>query len=128
MKVRLSSFAALTICVLFLASGAYAGSFSIPVANYSFETLPSGGYNNDCSDGGLYPGCGFTTGLPIPAWNTTGATGQSNLAGFLGNPPAYDGTVLAYSNGGTISQNVARLSLAIPTRFRSRCCTALTLQ
>ena len=75
---------------------------AIPVANPSFETLPSGGLNNFC--GGS---CAFSTGLAIPGWNTTGSqTGQWITGGFDGNPPAIDGSVLAYSNGGTISQEV----------------------
>src|SRR5271157_703813 len=106
MRVKLSSLATLTVCLLFLASSAFAGTFSIPVANYSFETLPVGGLNNDCSEGGLYPGCAYSTGEPIPGWTITGATGQWTTGGYVGNPPAYDGSVLAYSNGGTISQNV----------------------
>jgi hypothetical protein len=75
---------------------------AIPVANPSFETLPSGGLNNFCGES-----CAFSTGLAIPGWNTTGSqTGQWITGGFDGNPPAIDGSVLAYSNGGTISQEV----------------------
>ena len=61
MKTNLSAFAALTICLLFLASGAFAGS--IPVANFSFETLPPGGLPFGC--GGT---CAYSSG-PIPGWN-----------------------------------------------------------
>jgi hypothetical protein len=52
--------------------------------------------------------CAFSTGLAIPGWNTTGSqTGQWITGGFDGNPPAIDGSVLAYSNGGgAISQEV----------------------
>src|SRR5271166_6511928 len=103
MKIKVTTVAALTMCLLFLASDAFAGSFSIPVANYSFETLPAGGFNNFC--GGS---CAYTTNEPIPGWVTTNEfqTGQWTTGGYLGNPPAYDGNVLAYTNGGTISQNV----------------------
>jgi hypothetical protein len=98
MKAKLSSFAALTICLLFLASGAFAGS--IPVNNYSFETLPPGGLPFLC--GGS---CAYSIG-PIPGWNDSGTAGQWITGGFAGNPPAYDGNVLAWTSGGTISQNV----------------------
>ncbi len=102
-KTKLTSFAALTICVLLLASGAFAGS--IPVANYSFETLPSGGLNNSCGSG-----CSWSTNMPIPGWVTTNdyQTGQwEPNYGCCNGAHAYDGVTLAYTNGGTISQNVA---------------------
>lgn len=101
MRAKFSSVAALTICLLFLTSGAFAQI--IPVANFSFETLPSEGLNNSC--GGT---CAYSTGEGIPDWTTTGFyTGQWIPGGYAGNPPAYNGNYLAYSNGGTISQNVA---------------------
>ena len=82
-----------------LLSTAFASS--IPVVNFSFEM--NNGFNNFC--GGS---CEYSTGLPVPGWNTTGgATGQWITGGFAGNPPAFDGNVLAYSNGGTLSQDVA---------------------
>ena len=98
MKTKLTSFAALTICLLFLTSGAFAGS--IPVANYSFEMLPPGGLPFGC--GGT---CAYSIG-PIPGWNDSGTAGQWIPGGFAGNPNAYDGNVLAWTSGGTISQNV----------------------
>jgi hypothetical protein len=82
---------------LFLTSTAFASS--IPVANFSFET--NNGFNNSC--GGS---CQYSTGIPIPSWNITGFTGQWITGGFAGNPNAFDGSVLAYTNGGTISQDV----------------------
>jgi hypothetical protein len=97
-KLRLSLLVGLVICVPMLVSTAFASS--IPVANFSFEM--NNGFNNFC--GGS---CEYNTGLPIPGWNSTGATGQWITGGFAGNPPAFDGNVLAYSNGGTISQDVA---------------------
>jgi len=100
-RAKFSSVAALTICLLFLTSGAFAQI--IPVANFSFETLPSEGLNNSC--GGT---CAYSTGEGIPDWTTTGFyTGQWIPGGYAGNPPAYLGDYLAYTNGGTISQNVA---------------------
>jgi hypothetical protein len=99
--LRNARFPALVVMLLFaLVSGAYADS--IPVGNPSFETLPAGWPNVSC--GGS---CAYSIGLPIPDWNSTGfATGQWTTGGFAGNPPAIDGSVLAYTNGGTISQDV----------------------
>ena len=94
MKVKFSSLAALTICLLFLACGAFADS--IPVTNFSFETHPP--FNNSDGTGQ------WTDGLPIPGWTITGSGGvwmPSNL-----NLPAYDGNVLAWSNGGSFFQSV----------------------
>jgi hypothetical protein len=97
-KFRFTSLAA-AVCLLMIASGAFATS--IPVANYSFETNP--GFNNFC--GGA---CEYSTGLPIPGWNSSGgATGQWITGGFAGNPNAFDQSVLAYSNGGAVWQDVA---------------------
>lgn len=108
MKAKLSSLAALTICLLFLASRVFAAN--IPVANTSFETLPVGGLNIPC--GGS---CFYSAGRGIPGWKTTGYyTGQHIFGGFAGNPPAHDGKYMAYTNrndgtgGGTISQDVAK--------------------
>lgn len=102
MKLRLSLLAGLFVCLTILSHNAFAGS--ITVANFSFETAPT--FNNFC--GGS---CEYTTGLPVPGWTTTGATGQWITGGFAGNPPAFDGSVLAYSNGGTLSQDVGTVSV-----------------
>ena len=99
MKANLSSLTALTICLLFLASGAFAGN--ITVNNYSFETLPIGGLNFPCG------GSCYYSVAPVPDWVTTGITGQWTTGNLDGNPNAYDGSVLAFSNGGSLSQNVA---------------------
>ena len=97
MRPRFSSCALAVACLLLLTSSALAGS--IPVTNFSFETHP--GFNNSC--GGT---CAYTTGLAIPGWNSSGTTGQWITGGFNGNPPAFDGTVLAYASFGSISQDV----------------------
>jgi hypothetical protein len=99
--MALKDFTLIPALALMLAPAA-AFAHAIPVANPSFETLSSDGLNNFC--GGS---CAFSTGLAIPGWNTTGSqTGQWITGGFDGNPPAIDGSVLAYSNGGAISQEV----------------------
>jgi hypothetical protein len=100
MKVAYASAAAAIAAGLLAAAPAHA--YSIPVQNSSFETLPAGGLNFPC--GGS---CVFSYGLGIPDWSTTGyETGQWITGGYAGNPPAYDGDVLAFSNGGTIYQGV----------------------
>ena len=102
MKLRFSLLAGLFVCLPILSYTAFAGS--IPVANFSFEMAPA--FNVFC--GGT---CEYTVGLPVPDWNTTGATGQWITGGYAGNPPAFDGSVLAYSNGGTLSQDVGTVTV-----------------
>ena len=107
MRSQVSSFGnicmPLLTAILFLIPARSALAGNIPVANFSFETVPAGWPNGFC--GGT---CVYDTGLPIPGWNSTGVeTGQRITGGFDGNPPAINGSVLAYSNGGTIWQDVA---------------------
>lgn len=105
MRGRFASLSACAALLVLLCSSAFAGDVPIAVANASFETLPAGGLNNPC--GGS---CAYSTGEGIPGWVTTGfETGQWIPGGFNGNPPAFDGSYLAYTNGGTISQNVSSL-------------------
>ena len=87
----------LAIYLPIMASSAFATS--IPVANYSFET--NNGFNNFC--GGS---CEFSTGLAIPGWNSSAGSGQWITGGYAGNPNAFDQSTLAYSNGGSIWQDV----------------------
>lgn len=106
MKVTFICLTTFVACLFLLSCSAFAGDIPIAVANASFETLPAGGLNNPC--GGS---CNFSTGLGIPGWDTTGYyTGQWIPGGFAGNPPAFDGSYLAYIYGaGTISQNVSSI-------------------
>ena len=78
---------------------------SLPVVNASFEA--NNGFNIFC--GGS---CEYSSGLPIPGWNTTGG-GQWITGGYGGNPPAFDGNVIAYSNGGAIWQDVATVTAGV---------------
>jgi hypothetical protein len=78
-----------------------ASATPIPVDNFSFETLPAGGLPIDC--GGS---CAYSI-APIPGWTNTGSSGQWIIGGFAGNPPAFDGNVIGYTNDDPISQNVA---------------------
>jgi PEP-CTERM motif len=75
---------------------------SIAVANASFETLPVGGLPIGCGTP-----CAYSIGA-IPGWIDGGPaeTGQWTVGGYNGNPSATDGNVLAYTNGGFISQDV----------------------
>jgi hypothetical protein len=72
----------------------------LAVANPSFETLPVGGLNIDCG-----APCAYSIAA-IPGWTTTGTSGQLIMGGYLGNPGATDGSVLGWTNGGTISQDI----------------------
>jgi hypothetical protein len=74
----------------------------VPIVNQSFEILPAGGLSLGC--GGA---CAYSQGVAIPGWTTTGSDfGQWIIGGYHGNPGATNGTVIAFSNGGTISQDV----------------------
>jgi hypothetical protein len=98
----------LSILVLgFTTSSIFANS--IPIQNASFEitnplTTPCG------------TGCAFNGG-PIPGWTTVGGqqgTWQPSSAYFTS--PVPDGSLVAYSNGGTISQTLSA-SLAANTAY-----------
>jgi hypothetical protein len=84
--------------VMHAAGAASAGS--IFVNNFSFESPPSGGLPIGC--GGS---CIFST-APIPGWTNSGSSGQWFIGGFAGNPPAFDGGLIGYTNDNPISQNV----------------------
>ena len=96
----------LIAALLILAPGGFAQVTDFTVNNYSFETLPG---NAMSSCGGS---CVYEYG-PIPGWNENNNNScQQNITGYYGaasepNPPAYDGTYFAFSNGGTISQTVS---------------------
>jgi len=76
---------------------------SIPVQNASFETTNA--LVNSCG-----PGCAWNGG-PIPGWTTTVADGSWQPSSSYFNLPLPDGNVVAYSNGGTISQTLTGTSL-----------------
>jgi PEP-CTERM motif len=80
----------------------------VPVSNPSFEitnplTTPCG------------TGCAFNVG-PIPDWMMTGAGGSFQPNSAIFNLPLPDGSIIAYSNGGTISQTLST-SLAANTTY-----------
>jgi hypothetical protein len=103
MTVRELCFMSLFLALKVIASGAS----PIPVANFSFETLPSGGLPLSTAGGGAY-----SLG-PISGWTNSGMSGQlqpgSDTAYFNYIP---DGITVAYSNdpGGTITQGVGTVA------------------
>lgn len=100
MLIKRSLFGIIAVSMLFAATSAWADSISI--ANASFETLPSGGLPYSC--GGT---CAYSVVEGIPGWHTSGQSGQWIIGGFLGNAVAIDGNVVAYSDSGSIWQDVA---------------------
>jgi hypothetical protein len=78
---------------------------SIPIQNFSFETTNP--LTISCGTG-----CAYNNG-PIPGWTTTGGqqgSWQPSSAYF--SSPVPDGSIVAFSNGGTISQTLSDSLLA----------------
>jgi hypothetical protein len=96
---------------LFFALTGINSASPIPVANFSFETPPVGGFPFTTNCGGQ-PGCQFSI-APIPGWTNSGVSGQwqpGNNTAFFNFIP--DGITVAWSNttGGTISQSVGTVA------------------
>lgn len=72
---------------------------AVPVQNASFEMTNS--LNVSCGTG-----CAFNSG-PIPGWTIMGQGGSFQPNSAIFNLPLPDGNIIAYSNGGTISQTLA---------------------
>jgi hypothetical protein len=89
---------ALALALGMLAS-APASATPITVNNPSFEQV-GGGLPNLCVGS-----CAAFDIASIPGWTDSGTSGQW-ITGGQGNPNAIDGNVLAYTNDGSISQNV----------------------
>jgi len=104
-RAHLSFLLLLVVCVVLFVSGATATS--IPVANYSFEI--NNGFPYQCDP--PVAGCAYNFG-PIPGWETSGywVGLQMGMQFVGGNPPAYDGNVIAGigdpNSGGRIWQDV----------------------
>ena len=91
--------------ILALIIPASAINLSMPVVNYSFEV--NNGFNASSYPTATGDTTYWSVGTPIPGWNTTGyETGQWIVNGYANNPQAFDGSVLAYTNGGSIWQDV----------------------
>lgn len=71
---------------------------SITIQNASFESTNT--LNIGCGTG-----CAFNTG-PIPGWTLTGLGGSFQPNSTFFNLPVPDGTIVGYSNGGSISQTL----------------------
>jgi hypothetical protein len=99
-------FLVLSILLLLVCTTVPAFADNIPITNASFETtsplIPCG------------TGCVYNYG-PIPGWTTTGVSGSwQPTAVSFGSAP--DGSFIAYSNGGSISQTLSS-SLAANTLY-----------
>ena len=89
----------LLVVVTLGAIAAPAKADAVAIQNASFEiTNP---LTSTCG-----PGCAFNSG-PIPDWTITGQGGSFQPNSAILNLPLPDGTIIAYSNGGTISQTLA---------------------
>jgi len=99
-------FISLALLLAILVFGCTTSTFanSIPITNASFETVdPLHPLNQPCGTG-----CSFNSGPgSIPGWTLTGAGGlfQPGSAGFF-TSPLPNGSIVAYDNGGTISQTL----------------------
>jgi hypothetical protein len=97
---------ALTLC-LFLSNGVAWGD-SVHVQNASFENTSTSPLTLPCAGPET---CLYNSG-PIPGWVITGATGLFEPSSAYFNLPLPDGNILAYTNGGSISQTLTNISLA----------------
>jgi len=94
------------------AVGAHAGS--VTIINPSFETAPVGGFNLTAGCGSVL-GCQYNSGS-IPGWSVTGGTGEwqpgdSNSV-FFNTTGGESGPTVAYTNGGTFSQDLSATTVA----------------
>ena len=111
MKLRL-----LLVCLALFMAGftslpLYADS-TIPVQNASFESF------NPLTIPCVGPGtCAYNLG-PIPEWTTVGQAGSWQPSSSYFNLPLPDGgKIVAYSNGGTISQTLTGISVLANTTY-----------
>jgi len=84
----------LALCFTVSAGAAWADG--VPVANGSFQTANT--LNVSCGSG-----CAYNAG-PIPDWTVTGTGGSFQPSSTYFNLPLPEGSIVAYSDGGTISQ------------------------
>jgi hypothetical protein len=98
MRLRPGIIPALVMC--FAVSGSAAWADGVTVQNASFESTNT--LNLSC---GVPTNCLFNTG-PIPDWTTAGPgqAGSWQPSTTYLNLPLPNGSIVAYSNGGTISQ------------------------
>ena len=101
MRLLVSIFCALVFC-LCLTGGAWGDS--VPIQNASFETT-----NPLVASCAGPETCLFNFG-PIPGWSTAGAGSFEPSSSYF-NLPLPDGSILAYTNGGSLSQTLTGISL-----------------
>lgn len=103
MKMRNLFLACVSACGMSAVSLAQAAP--IFVSNASFETLPAAGLPLGCGTG-----CAYSAGGLIPGWTVTGASTGLFQPGSPTNQTYFDyvpdGSTVAYTNGGSISQMV----------------------
>ena len=104
--------ASVAAAVVLVAGSAQAAT--VVVANAKFETLPAGGLNNTLPSNLC---CGTYSVAPIPGWKT--AAGQTSgqfdptySPGDVFNAPPPGGGLVAFTNGGPISQIVSATAKA----------------
>ncbi len=102
MRLLASIFCALVLC-LCLSGGAWGDS--VAIQNASFETTSP--LTAQCAGPET---CLYNFG-PIPGWSITGATGSFEPSSFYFHLPLPDGSFLAFTNGGSISQTLTGISL-----------------
>jgi hypothetical protein len=102
--LKFTSFFALVFVLVLGCIAAPAWADVVAVQNASFETVDSTvGLNINC----LIPAnCSYNFG-PIPGWMLTGQGGSWHPSSAYYNLPLPDGSIVAFSNGGTISQMLA---------------------
>jgi hypothetical protein len=88
------------LVVCFIAVPVWADS--IPIVNPSFEMIdPAHPLVYTC------PNCGFWNYGPIPGWTINGAAGAWQPSSAYFTSPVPDGSTVAWSDGGTISQTLS---------------------
>src|SRR5438445_2885577 len=94
-------------CALMLFRLLRAGAWddSIAIQNASFETTTP--LTSPCAGPET---CLYNFG-PIPGWSNTGSTGSFQPSSAYFSLPLPDGNILAFSNGGSISQTLTGISL-----------------
>src|ERR1700693_1927603 len=95
-NVRLRPGVIFVLALCFAVSAGAAWADGVPVANASFETTNP--LTVSCGSGCAY------NGGPIPDWTVTGSGGSFQPSTTFFNLPLPSGSIVASSNGGTISQ------------------------
>ena len=103
MRLLVFVFCILALC-LFFGNGAAWGDI-VPIQNASFESTSP--LTSPCAG----PGTCLFNGGPIPGWSFTGPTGSFEPSSTFLNLPLPDGNIVAYTNGGSISQTLTGISL-----------------